>query len=170
VAAVLLAGARAGYLATGLSLAMYAGFAALARLGVLERWLTRADNPRDLGFWLEAGAALAVFLVTLTGLVQRFHRQHTRTLAASFRAGADRARLTDELRERQERLDLVVQATNDGIWDWVLATNKLYLSPRWKQMLGYAGRDRRPIRFLLACCGGSAHLATRCGLLDSTPG
>ena len=140
-AAVLLVGIRAGYLAAGLSLVMYAGFTVLARLGVLGRWLARADNPQDLGFWLEAGAALAVFLVTLTGLVQRFHRLHARTLAASFRAGADRARLTGELRERQERLDLVMQATNDGIWDWDLATNQLYLSPRWKQMLGYAEEE-----------------------------
>ncbi len=42
------------------------------------------------------------------------------------------------LEEREERLALVIQATNDGIWDWDLLTDQVYFSPRWKAMLGYA--------------------------------
>ncbi len=42
------------------------------------------------------------------------------------------------LREREERLGLVIQGTNDGIWDWDIATDRVYFSPRWKEMLGYA--------------------------------
>jgi PAS domain S-box-containing protein len=42
------------------------------------------------------------------------------------------------LKEREERLALVIRATNDGIWDWDLKTNRVYFSPRWKEMLGYA--------------------------------
>ena len=43
----------------------------------------------------------------------------------------------EALQEKQERWNLVLQATNDGIWDWNLETNQVYFSPRWKAMLGY---------------------------------
>lgn len=51
---------------------------------------------------------------------------------------AQLAKSYDELKAREERFALVVQGTNDGIWDWDLRTDDVYYSPRWKGMLGYA--------------------------------
>ena len=45
------------------------------------------------------------------------------------------------LKEREERLALVVAGTNDGIWDMNLITNEAYLSPRGKEMLGYQDHE-----------------------------
>ena len=42
------------------------------------------------------------------------------------------------LKASEERYTLAVAGANDGIWDWVPGAEAMYLSPRWKEMLGYA--------------------------------
>jgi PAS domain S-box-containing protein len=42
-----------------------------------------------------------------------------------------------ELQVSEERYARAMRATTDGLWDWNLITGETYLSPRWKQMLGF---------------------------------
>jgi signal transduction histidine kinase len=82
IIATVLLGGRAGYIVAALGLATYAAFAVLAHLGLLGAWVTVQTNPMDLGFWIEAGAALAAFVVLVVVLLERFYRLQMRTMAA----------------------------------------------------------------------------------------
>ncbi len=42
-----------------------------------------------------------------------------------------------ELALSQEQFALAIWGSNDGIWDWDLTTNELFLSAKWKEQLGY---------------------------------
>jgi PAS domain S-box-containing protein len=46
-------------------------------------------------------------------------------------------RTADTLHQREERLALVMEGINDGVWDWDIETGETYFSSRWKSMLGY---------------------------------
>ncbi|MFW6179179.1 MAG: PAS domain S-box protein [Desulfohalobiaceae bacterium] len=50
-------------------------------------------------------------------------------------------RAESALQESQERLQHVLEATQDGIWDWDVQTEQAYYSPGYFQMLGYEGSE-----------------------------
>lgn len=50
----------------------------------------------------------------------------------------DRKQAEADLRHSEERWQLILQANNDGIWDWNAITNETFYSPQWREMLGYS--------------------------------
>ncbi len=49
-----------------------------------------------------------------------------------------RKQMQQDLIANEQRWELAVSSTNDGIWDWNPRTGQVYFSERWKTMLGYA--------------------------------
>ena len=56
----------------------------------------------------------------------------------------DRRRVERELRDSEDRWQLALQGSSDGVWDWNLRTAEVSFSERWRQMLGYSPGDVEP--------------------------
>lgn len=48
------------------------------------------------------------------------------------------------LEERSQRLELVLEGTNDAFWDWDLESGAIFYSDRWFDMFGYRRKDFEP--------------------------
>ncbi len=86
--------------------------------------VSRLADIRYKRILLWASSLLAVAVMTM--IYYMFLRQQKK-----------RQRLWRKLQEKEERLDLIMRGTRDGIWDWDLLHDRIYFSPRWKNMLGY---------------------------------
>ncbi|MFO0877835.1 MAG: PAS domain S-box protein [Gemmataceae bacterium] len=50
-------------------------------------------------------------------------------------------RVAEALRESEDRYKRAVAGSNAGIWDWDLTTGQAYLSPRFKELLGFQDEE-----------------------------
>jgi PAS domain S-box-containing protein len=108
---------------------------------LFERVLA-GETIRQEALRFESGGIVSYWDVVLAPLVEggRVRGIVNVTIDATGRVEARREleETLDTLREREERLALVMEGINDGVWDWNLETGEVYFSPRWKSMLGYA--------------------------------
>lgn len=47
-----------------------------------------------------------------------------------------------KLRESEARYALAVTGVNDGLWEWDIRRDQMYLSARWMEMMGYESKER----------------------------
>jgi diguanylate cyclase (GGDEF)-like protein/PAS domain S-box-containing protein len=81
----------------------------------------------DTAFNVAHGLKIVAYGVPLVGLIMEYER-----------AFKDHIRTDEALRQSEERFELAVQGTCDGIWDWNLDTNEVWYAPRFRELLGYA--------------------------------
>ncbi len=89
--------------------------------------------PLDLRLLFSTSALLGILAISSGAAILFFRRQraHLRRLLDG----------QDELARSREQFALAVAGSNDGIWDWDLRSSTLFLSPRWKDQLGYADHE-----------------------------
>ncbi|MBK4730469.1 PAS domain S-box protein [Oxynema sp. CENA135] len=75
--------------------------------------------------------------ILFSAVAERDESGHlTRILAVTIDV-TDRKRAEQALKISQERLQLALEASGLGLWDWNLVTRQVYFDPNWKQILGY---------------------------------
>lgn len=79
---------------------------------------------------LKAGAGIALMILIM--LVS------TRVALNSYRALESNKQV---LRENELRWKFALEGVGDGVWNWNIETDQVNLSPRWKQILGYAENE-----------------------------
>src|SRR5450631_2373036 len=62
-------------------------------------------------------------------------------VGSSLSTGLERIEIQAQLSDLEERNELALYSANDGLWDFDTLNNRVYLSPRWKAMLGYDEND-----------------------------
>jgi PAS domain S-box-containing protein len=112
--------------------ALVAGYLEVPRVRAMGSGLDLSARRKD-GTTLPVDISLAPF-----------EADTARFVVAAVRDVSARKRTEMALRESEERFDLAVRGTDAGIWDWDLRTGRLFLSDRWKSMLGYAPDEIAP--------------------------
>lgn len=74
----------------------------------------------------------------ITGKCLRNSEGKVTALVAMVQDITARKRAEEALQKSQERYDLAVRGSNDGIWDWNILTGEVFYSPRVRELLGYA--------------------------------
>ena len=53
----------------------------------------------------------------------------------------ERNRTLADLRVSDDRLELAVLGTSDGLWDWDISTGRVYYAPRFRELLGFTEEE-----------------------------
>ena len=101
--------------------------------GGVERWFEARVKP-----FSENLVVAVVRDVTESELSRRNLEAHHHHLEGVVRDRTEALQVAlESVRRSEQRFGYAMEATNDGLWDWDVRSNRAYLSPAWYEMLGY---------------------------------
>jgi len=117
----------------------------------------RGDQGEDAALWNHLGIGSVLLIgyfiegrpAGLLGIAGAQPRENwevqlhllMKLVGSSLATGLERIEIQRHLRDLEERNELALYSANDGLWDFDTLNNRVYLSPRWKAMLGYDEAD-----------------------------
>jgi diguanylate cyclase (GGDEF)-like protein/PAS domain S-box-containing protein len=117
----------------------------------------RGDQSDDAAVWSHLGLGSVLIIgyfiegraAGLLGIAGALPRENwevqlhllMKLVGSSVATGLERIEIQHQLRDLEERNELALYSANDGLWDFDTINNRVYLSPRWKAMLGYDEAD-----------------------------
>lgn len=91
-------------------------------------------------FWIGCigfGFLMALLLLRIFDYIAKSEQEKIEQIEKLRKEIEEKNRIEKELRLSEERFQLAMAASNDGLFDSNEITDELYYSPRWKSMLGY---------------------------------
>ncbi|RJR47262.1 MAG: PAS domain S-box protein [Desulfobacteraceae bacterium] len=110
----------------------------------------RHEGELTLVLYLENNLTAGAFTEGRLGLLQLLSGQMAISLKNASMVDAlkstiaERKRTEEVLREGEERLRIVLDATSDGIWEWNFVTRSGYVNPGYYAILGYEPGEFSP--------------------------
>ncbi len=117
----------------------------------------REDQADDAAIWSHLGIGSVLIIgysikgrnAGLLGIANALPRENwdvqlhllMKLVGSSLSTGLERIEIQRHLEDLEERNELGIHSANDGLWDFDTLNNRVYLSPRWKAMLGYDESD-----------------------------
>ncbi len=110
----------------------------------VESHLNQALHLRDYQYDIEHRFVRpdgSVIYVQHSGLAIRDEVGQVSKMAGIILDISPRKQAQEALQKSHEQYLLAVNGSRDGIWDWDIPSNTLYLSPKWKEQLGYEDHE-----------------------------
>lgn len=98
----------------------------------------QANRSSAVQVVLAAGVLLSLMLALLLYNVVSQRQRAQALVLQRTRQLRERER---ELQFSEKRWSFALESSGDAVWDWDIKTDKVYYSPAWKHMLGYADKD-----------------------------
>jgi PAS domain S-box-containing protein len=87
------------------------------------------------------GSGPAMRYLRATASVTRDPNGKPLRLLGIVRDITSKALAQEQLKRNEERWNLALQGSGDGVWDWDLVTGEIFLSHRSREILGFAGEE-----------------------------